>query len=132
MAGRPRHGLHAVGDGDRSAAATPPPTVPDARARLFLRLDQRSVVLAVAGRLNADTAGRLRMHLAMFTGWGGPRELVLDLSGVLAADEDGMAPVFEADEAMRSRSGSVRLTSVPAAVAPFLDENGPLWGPGRT
>jgi anti-anti-sigma regulatory factor len=80
------------------------------------------VVLAIAGTLNADTAGRLRMFLSMFTVDGGPRELLLDLSDVVAADEDGMAPIFEADELLLPRRASLRLTAVSAAVTHFLDD----------
>jgi anti-anti-sigma factor len=122
MTARSRHGLHAVRDGEASTAEQPTPVLPNAPGQLFLSLDQQSVVLAVAGRLNADTAGRLRMHLSMFTVDGGPRELVLDLSDILAVDEDGMAPLFEADEAMRMRKGSLRLVSVSAAVTHFLQD----------
>jgi anti-anti-sigma factor len=119
MTGRSRHGLHVVRDGE-----TPPgePDVPSARGRLLLSLQQRSVVLAIGGRLDADTAGRLRMFLSMFSVEGGPRELVLDLSDVFSVDEEGMAPVFEAEEAMRLRAASLRLAGVSAAVALYLDD----------
>ena len=117
MAERWRHGLHVVGD--------PPPATPlrpagHAGRRLSLRLHQQSVVLKVAGRLNADTCGRLRMFLSIFTLDGGPRELVLDLSDVYAVDEEGMAPIFEADESMRLRRATLRLMPLSAAVVHFL------------
>ncbi len=57
----------------------------------------------------------------MFTVDAGPRELLLDLSDVVAVDEDGLAPVFEADELMGLRTASLRLTSVSAAVTHYLD-----------
>lgn len=117
MTGRSRHGLHVVRDGD----APPGEPVPRPREPL-LTVHQRSVVLAIGGRLDADTAGRLRMFLAMFSIEGGPRELVLDLSGVLAVDEDGMAPVLEAAEVMRLRAATLRLVSVSAAVSRHLDD----------
>jgi anti-anti-sigma factor len=118
MTGRSRHGLHVVRDGD------PPAGEPVPRPREpLLSLQQRSVVLAVGGRLDADSAGRLRMFLSMFSIEGGPRELVLDLSGVVAVDEDGMAPVLEAAEAMRLRAGTLRLVSVSAAVTRHLDDD---------
>jgi anti-anti-sigma regulatory factor len=122
MPGRSRHGLHVVGDGVAPAAEQITPALQSARGRLCLSLHQQSVVLAIGGRLNADTAGRLRMFLSMFTIDGGPQELVLDLSDVVAVDEDGMAPIFEADESMRLRTAPLRLASVSAAVAHYLDD----------
>jgi anti-anti-sigma regulatory factor len=122
MTGRARHGLHLVRDGDAQAAEPVTPVLPDAPGRLFLGLHQQSVVLAIGGRLNADTAGRLRMFLSMFTVDGGPQELVLDLSEVFAVDEDGMAPIFEAEEEMRLRMASLRLAPVSASVAHFLGD----------
>ena len=122
MAGRFRHGLHVVRDGDAPGAEEVTPILPNAAGHPFLSLDQQSVVLAIAGRLNADTAGRLGMFLAMSSVVGGPRELVLDLSDVVAVDEDGMAPIFEADEAMCRWNASLRLASVSAAVSSFLED----------
>ena len=122
MTGRSQHGLHVVRDGVAPTAEEITPVPPTARGRLFLSLHQRSVVLAIGGRLNADTAGPLRMFLSMFSVDGGPREMVLDLSDVVAVDNDGMAPIHEADESMRLRAASVRLASVSAAVARYLDD----------
>jgi anti-anti-sigma regulatory factor len=122
MSGRSRHGLHVVRDGDAPAAAPTTPVLTDPGGCPYISLHQESVRLAVGGRLDADTAGRLRMFLTMFTISGGPRELVLDLSEVFAVDGDGMAPIFEADEAMGLRLASLRLDSVSAAVAHFLDD----------
>jgi anti-anti-sigma regulatory factor len=122
MAGRFRHGLHVVRDGDAPSAEEVTPILPNAAGHPFLSLDQQSVVLAIAGRLNADTAGRLGMFLAMSSVVGGPRELVLDLSDVVAVDEDGMAPIFEADEAMCRWNASLRLASVSTAVSSFLQD----------
>jgi anti-anti-sigma factor len=79
------------------------------------------VVLAIAGTLNADTAGRLRMYLSMFTVDGGPRELLLDLADVVAVDEDGMALILEAGELLGLREASLRLTAVSEAVTRYLD-----------
>ncbi len=124
MTGRSRHGLRVVRDGVAPVAEQLTPVLPNARGRAFLSLHQQSVVLAIGGRLNADTAGRLRMFLTMFTIDGGPRELVLDLSDVFAVDEDGMAPIHEADESMRLRLASLRLASSSAAVANYLDDVG--------
>jgi anti-anti-sigma regulatory factor len=122
MTGRARSGLHLVEDGDAQAAEPNTPVLPDVPGRPLLSLRQQSVVLAIGGRLNADTAGRLRLFLSMFTVAGGPQQLVLDLSDVFAVDEDGMAPVFEAEEAMRLRMACLRLTSESAAIAGFLDD----------
>jgi hypothetical protein len=47
---------------------------------------------------------------------------VLELSAVFAVDQEGMEPIHEADESMRSRQASLRLTSVSAAVASHLDD----------
>ena len=41
------------------------------------------------------------------------------MSDVRAVDEDGMAPIFEADEAMCFRTASMRLSSMSAAVARY-------------
>jgi anti-anti-sigma regulatory factor len=122
MSGRARHGLHLVEHGDAQAAEPITPVLAGASERLALGLHQQSVVLGIAGRLNADTAGRLRMFLSMFTVDGGPRELQLDLSGVFAVDEEGMAPIIEAEEAMHLRTASLRLASASAAVVHFLDD----------
>jgi anti-anti-sigma factor len=113
MTGRSRHGLHVVTEG---AATTPEPPESD------LSLHLSSVVLAVAGRLTTTTAGHLRMSLSMFTVDGGPRKLVLDLSDVSAVDGDGLTPIFEAEEVLSLRGASLRLVSVPPAVAGFLDD----------
>jgi anti-anti-sigma regulatory factor len=121
MSGRSRHGLHVVRDGDAPAAEKTTPPLPFPGGRPLVTLRQQSVVLSIAGTLNADTAGRLRMFLSLFTVDGGPRELLLDLSGVVAVDEDGMAPVFEAGELLGMRTASLRLTSVSAAVSHYLD-----------
>lgn len=121
MAARSRHGLHVVKDGNAPTAARLIPIQPNAPGHLFLSLDQQSVVLAIAGRLNAHTAGRLRTYLSMFTVEDGAQELVLDLSDVLSVDEDGMAPIFEADATMSLRTASLRLTSVSPPVSSFLD-----------
>jgi anti-anti-sigma regulatory factor len=122
MTRRSRHGLHVVRDGVAPAPAQIGPGLLEARVAPSLALHQQSVVLAVGGRLNADTAGRLRMFLSMFTIDGGPGELVLDLSDVDAVDEDGMAPIHEADESMRLRLASLRVASMSAAVAHYLDD----------
>ena len=58
----------------------------------------------------------------MFTVDGGPEDLLLDLSGAFAADEEGMAPSFEAEVAMRLRRASLRLAPVSPSVALFLDQ----------
>ncbi|MBM7808664.1 anti-anti-sigma regulatory factor [Geodermatophilus bullaregiensis] len=97
----------------------PPPAHPE---RLVLSLHQQSVVLRIGGQLNADTAGRLRLFLSMFTVDGGPEELVLDLAGVHAVDEEGMAPVHEADDWMRLRQASLRVAAVSPAVAAHLGD----------
>jgi anti-anti-sigma factor len=123
MTTRSRHGLHAVRDGDAPRVDV---TDPAPRDHGSVRVDLQSVVLAVAGRLTADTAGRLRMFLSMFTVDGGPRELVLDLSDVSAVDGDGMAPIAEAAEVLGLRGASLRLTSVSTAVAHVLDTHGDL------
>ena len=122
MSGRSRHGLHVVRDGDAPAAEEASPVPRFAGGRPFVAFRQQSLVLAIAGTLNADTAGRLRMFLSMVTADGGPREVLLDLSDVVAVDEEGMAPVFEADELLGLRRASLRLTSVSAAVTYFLDD----------
>jgi anti-anti-sigma factor len=121
MSGRSRHGLHVVRDDEAPPAEeiTAVPRPP--RGRPFVTFQQQIVVLKIAGTLNADTAGRLRMFLSMFTVEGGPRELLLDLSEVVAVDEDGLAPVLEADELLGLRRASLRLTSVSAAVSHYLD-----------
>jgi anti-anti-sigma factor len=121
MTGRSRHGLHLVRDG---GAASGEPAGPEPGDHEAATVHVQSVVLAVAGRLTADTAGRLRMFLSVFTVDGGPRELVLDLSDVTAVDCDGMAPIVEAAEVLGLRAASLRLTSVPAAVAHVLDMRG--------
>jgi anti-anti-sigma regulatory factor len=128
MTGRARHGLHLVRDGAPPAAEPIVPALPDALRRPFLSLSQQSAELAIGGRLDADTAGRLRIFLSMFTVDGGPEELLLDLSGAFAVDEEGMAPIFEADVAMRLRRASLRLAPVSPSVALFLDR----VGAGRT
>jgi anti-anti-sigma regulatory factor len=120
MSGRSRHGLHVVRDGDAPAAEKITPLLPSPGGRPLVTLRQQSVVLSIAGTLNADTAGRLRIFLSMFTADGGPQELLLDLSEVVAVDEDGLAPVLEADELLGLRTASLRLTSVSAAVSHYL------------
>ena len=122
MAGRSRHGLRVVREGVPPAAPSPARRPQDGREQLFLSLHQQSVVLRIGGLLNADTAGRLRMFLSMFTVDGGPAELVLDLVAVHAVDEEGMAPIHEADEAMRLRMASLRLASVSVAVTHYLGD----------
>ena len=122
MTGRARHGLHLVRDGDAPADEPIAAGGLDVLRRPFLSLSQQSVELAIGGRLDADTAGRLRMFLSMFTVNGGPQELLLDLSGAFAVDEEGMAPIFEAEAAMRLRTATLRLAPVSASVAQFLDE----------
>jgi anti-anti-sigma factor len=121
MTGRERHGLHVVRDGD-APSGEPPGAEPGDRASTSVHL--QSVVLAVAGTLTTDTAGRLRMFLSMFTVDGGPRELVLDLADVSAVDGEGMAPIVEAAELLSLRSASLRLASVSAAVANLLATRG--------
>jgi anti-anti-sigma regulatory factor len=121
MTGQSRHGLYVVRGADAPAAQNSA-AAPDAFEHRLLRVHQLSVVLAIGGSLNADTAGRLRLFLSMFTDGGGPAELVLDLAEVFAVDEDGMAPIIEAEEAMRLRMASLRLASVSASVACFLDD----------
>lgn len=117
MTGRTGRGLHVVRDG-----GAPPDPEPGAPASASVQL--QSVVLAVAGMLTADTAGRLRMFLSVFTVDGGPRELVLDLSAVSAVDGDGMAPIVEAAELLSLRAASLRLASVSPEVARFLATRG--------
>jgi anti-anti-sigma factor len=121
MTGRPRHGLHVVRDGDPPRSDTVAPLHRDT-ARPVLTLTQETVVLALRGQLNADTAGRLRMFLAMFTVDGGPQELVLDLGGVHLVDEAGMGPIHEAREALRLRSAALRLVAPSAAVSHLLTD----------
>lgn len=118
MIGRSRHGLHVVRDGE-APIAEPMPPGPVERRSVSLHLS--SVALAVAGRLDANTAARLRMFLSVFTVDGGPMELVLDLSDVSDVDADGMAPIFEAADVLSLRTASLRLTSLSLAVAHFLD-----------
>jgi anti-anti-sigma factor len=111
-----------VRDGDSPGGDTVAPLHRDGVRRASITLFQETVVLAVTGQLNADTAGRLRMFLTMFTVDGGPRELVLDLAGIHAVDEAGMGPIHEADEAMRLRSASLRLVSLSPAVTHLLQD----------
>jgi anti-anti-sigma factor len=122
MTGRPRHGLHLVRNGDPPAPDTVAAPHPEAPRRPTLTLTQETVVLALRGQLNADTAGRLRMFLSMFTMDGGPQELVLDLRGVHLVDEAGMAPIHEADEAQRMRSATLRLVAPSPAVSHLLTD----------
>lgn len=122
MTERSRHGLHLVRGADAPTASQNSTAPPNALERPLLRLRQQSVVLAIGGSLNADTAGRLRLFLSMFTDRGGPSELVLNLAEVFAVDEDGMAPIIEAEEMMRLRMASLRLSSLSAAVSRFLDD----------
>ena len=124
MTGRSRHGLHVVRDGGTPYGE---PAAPEHGDHEAAGIHLQSVVLAVAGRLTADTADRLRMFLSVFIVDGGPRELVLDLSDVSAVDRDGMAPIVQAAEVLSLRAASLQLTSVPAAVAHVLDTRG-----GRT
>lgn len=121
MTGRSRHGLHVVRDGVVPGAEPTTSGLPGPYEHGSVRVHLSSVVLAVAGRLDATTAGRLRMFLSVFTVDGGPRELVLDLSHVSAVDGDGMAPIFEAERVLSLRTASLRLASLPRAVADFLD-----------
>ncbi|MEU2348532.1 STAS domain-containing protein [Modestobacter sp. NPDC049651] len=104
----------------QAGAAPMAESVPVDTRRLVLSLHQRSVVLTIGGMLNADTAGRVGMFLSMFTGAGGPEQLVLDLSAVITVDAAGMAPIHDADASMRSRQGDLRLASVSSAVARHL------------
>jgi anti-anti-sigma factor len=127
MARRSRHGLHVVPDGGTPAEPDLTPLLPPPGGPLRLDVGLHSVVLGVGGRLDADTAGRLRLFLSVFTVDGGPRELVLDLSGVDALDQDGMAPIQEADEAMSLRQASLRLVAPSPAVAHFLADAGSAW-----
>lgn len=123
MAERSRHGLRVVSDGDEPDP--PPITVfPEDPGRALLELRQESVVLRVTGRLNADTSGRLRMFLAMFTVAGGPRKIVLDLSDVDAIDAAGMGPIYEADAAMSLREGSLQVISASGVVAHLFGDVG--------
>ena len=122
MAGRSRHGLHVVRGDSQPAAPLRPRLTEDGGKRSYLSLHQQSVVLCIGGLLNADTASRLRVFLSMFTVDGGPAELVLNLVAVHAVDEEGMAPIHEADEAMRLRMASLRLASVSAAVTHYLGD----------
>lgn len=119
MTGRSRHGMYVVRDGRAPMPLATHFPVPGERGSVSVHL--QSVVLAIAGRLNGRTAARLRMFLSMFTVDGGPRELVLDLSDVSRVDDDGMAPIFEAEEVLALRSATLRLVSVSAEVARFLD-----------
>jgi anti-anti-sigma factor len=122
MTGRSRHGLHLVSDKVAFLAGHAPSALPGPGDQSSVSLHLQCVVLALAGRLNAHTAGRLRMFLSMFTVDGGPGELVLDLSDVVAVDSDGMAPIFEAEEVLALRAASLRLAPVSAAVADFLGD----------
>jgi anti-anti-sigma regulatory factor len=122
MTGQSRHGLYVVRGAYAPTAPQNNTIPPDPLKRPLLSLHQQSVGLAIGGSLKADTAGRLRMFLSMFTDGGGPSVLVLDLAEVSAVNEDGMAPIVEAEEAMRLRMASLRLASVSASVACFLDD----------
>ncbi len=124
MTGRSRHGMHVVKVGAAPVAGPVTADPPRRGKRASVSLHLSTVVLAVAGRLTADTAGRLRMFLSMFTVDGGPQELVLDLLDVSAVDGDGMAPILEAAEALNLRAASLRLTSASPEVAQFLDTRG--------
>jgi hypothetical protein len=46
---------------------------------------------------------------------------VLDLSEVVAINDDGMAPIFEARETMSLQQGSLRVSSLSPEVAHYLD-----------
>jgi anti-anti-sigma factor len=122
MSGRSRHGLHVVRDDDAPGAEETTAVPGSPRGRPFVTFQQQVVVLKIAGTLNADTAGRLRMFLSMVTLDGGPRELLLDLSDVVAVDEEGMAPIVEAGELLGLRGAFLRLASVSAAVTHYLDD----------
>ena len=122
MTGRSRRGLHVVRDGDPPGGNAGAPVHREAGRRPSLTVSQETVVLALAGHLNADTAGRLRMFLNMFTVDGGPQELVLDLGGVHLVDEAGMEPIYEADEALHLRSAVLRLVAPSAAVSHLLTD----------
>lgn len=122
MTGRSRHGLHVVRDGHTPAPLPVVSRLSSPREHGSVSVSLQCVVLAVAGRVNTNTAARLRMFLSMFTVDGGPRELVLDLSAVSHVDDAGMAPIFEAAEVLALRSATLRLVSVSAPVAHLLDD----------
>lgn len=120
MSGRSRHCLNVA---QENLAPVDEPILAPLRSvhrPLSPGLIRKSAALCIAGSLHAGTAGRLQMFLPMFTADGGPRELLPDLSDVFAVDEDAMAPIVEADEAMCARKASIRPSSMTAAVARHL------------
>jgi hypothetical protein len=111
-----------VRDGDAPAAEEIASLHRSPGERPFVAVQQQTVVLTVAGTRTADTTGQLRVLLAMSTAEGGPGELVLDLSGVVAVDEDRPAPVLEAEKLLVLRTASRRVRSVSAAATRHLDD----------
>lgn len=86
----------------------------------MLRIRQESVELSLTGDLNEDSAGYLRAFLWTFTVEGGPRELVLELGGVITADEYGMMPIWEAHDLLSLRNARLRLRNSSAEVTRLL------------
>jgi len=74
----------------------------------------KTVVLRVAGRIDAKTAPRLLQSAMPFAGMG--RNLVLNLSDVTFMGSSGVGVLLAVTQAFQDHSGSVRLVSPSEAV----------------
>lgn len=87
--------------------------------------DPRVLVAAVSGELVSASAPELRRRLGALTAQG-PREVVLDLSGVTFSDLAGLGPVLEARSVLIETGGRLRLRGVPGSLFALLRWTGLL------
>ncbi|MEU3401255.1 stage II sporulation protein AA (anti-sigma F factor antagonist) [Streptomyces filamentosus] len=85
--------------------------------------DGRTAVLAVAGELDMETAGRLQERLTEQFG-AGRRRLVLDLSALDFMDSSGLNVLIQAVNEARETGGDLYLAAPTPAVRRILEITG--------
>lgn len=94
-------------------------------------------VVAVAGESDFSVVGRWRDAMAELTAEGGPRRLVVDVSGLRFMGAGGAQALVEAQEAMMARGGSLAVAGAHGVVARMLEITGadqrvPVYGSLRS
>lgn len=80
-------------------------------------------VLAVTGRVDADTAPGLQKELRNLID-GGNAKIVLDLKGVEYLSSAGLHVLYSMHQAAKRANGDLRLCSVPPRVQEVLELSG--------
>jgi anti-anti-sigma factor len=95
----------------------------DAVLELWVDTKARPVSVALAGELDAATAGHVREVLATVSG-DGHRDVVVDLRRVVFVDGEGIGVLVHAARRARAAGGHIRLVAPNGSITSALHQTG--------